>query len=135
MTVRPLTSHTRYWGPSQTFVTKTGGVKYITDQVRGGIIKVDIYLHNISSVHRPAVLGLGAGGEGRGPQEEEEVRGGAAGADREDGAGAPGEGGLQAGGGEGAAAASPARRCKMANAYDGHKVCNVNCTWNNIQPG
>ena len=35
MTVRPLTSHTRYWGPSQTFVTKTGGVKYITDQVRG----------------------------------------------------------------------------------------------------
>ena len=35
MTVRPLSSHTRYWGPSQTFVTKTGGVKYITDQVRG----------------------------------------------------------------------------------------------------
>ena len=35
MTVRPLTSHTRYWGPSQTFVTKTGGVKYITDQVSG----------------------------------------------------------------------------------------------------
>ena len=38
MTVRPLSSHTRYWGPSQTFVTKTGGVKYITDQVS----KVDI---------------------------------------------------------------------------------------------
>ena len=42
MTVRPLPSHTRYWGPSQTFVTKTGGVKYITDQVRGNILKVDI---------------------------------------------------------------------------------------------
>ena len=48
MTVRPLTSHTRYWGPSQTFVTKTGGVKYITDQVRGTYFKVDIGL-NIST--------------------------------------------------------------------------------------
>ena len=42
MTVRPLTTHTRYWGPSQTFVTKTGGVKYITDQVSGTYSKVDI---------------------------------------------------------------------------------------------
>ena len=68
------------------------------------------YLHNIYSVHRPAVLGLGAGGEARGPQEEEEVRGGAEGEDGEDGAGAPGEAGLQPGGGQGAAAASLARR-------------------------
>ena len=32
MTVRPAGVSGDYWGPSQTFISKTGGYKYVTDQ-------------------------------------------------------------------------------------------------------